>query len=137
MTGGDLTGNQIVTIQRELGTALVALGRRDLAQEAFVTAVDQFLQNGGGVVSFHHGIYRTAGKESMVDLLGAEATGDVPWDTIDGQNVIAVAPGGFVATYGVDYNGTIVSDDMTLDGVEPPVMYWVPSILGMWYIHSP
>jgi LysM repeat protein len=30
-----LTGNQIVTIQRELGTALVALDREDLALEAF------------------------------------------------------------------------------------------------------
>jgi hypothetical protein len=38
---GDLTGNQIVTIQRELGTAFVALGRDDLAREAFVAALVQ------------------------------------------------------------------------------------------------
>ncbi len=34
-----LTGNQIVTIQRELGTAYVALGREDLAVEAFRAAL--------------------------------------------------------------------------------------------------
>jgi nucleoid-associated protein YgaU len=33
--GGDVTAGQSVAIQRELGTALVALGRNDLAQEAF------------------------------------------------------------------------------------------------------
>lgn len=32
---GDVTAGQTVAIQRELGTALVALGRNDLAQEAF------------------------------------------------------------------------------------------------------
>lgn len=32
---GQLTGNQLVTIQRELGTALIALDREDLAIEAF------------------------------------------------------------------------------------------------------
>jgi LysM repeat protein len=33
--GGDVTAGQTVAIQRELGTALVALGRNDLAEEAF------------------------------------------------------------------------------------------------------
>jgi nucleoid-associated protein YgaU len=33
--GGDVTAGQTVAIQRELGTALVALGRNDLAQDAF------------------------------------------------------------------------------------------------------
>jgi LysM repeat protein len=36
---GELTGNQIVTIQRRLGTAYVALGRSDLAVEAFRAAL--------------------------------------------------------------------------------------------------
>jgi len=36
-----LTGNQIVTIQRELGTAYVALGREDLALEAFIAALER------------------------------------------------------------------------------------------------
>lgn len=36
---GALTGNQIVTIQRELGTAYVALDREDLAAEAFRAAI--------------------------------------------------------------------------------------------------
>lgn len=36
---GQLTGNQVVTIQRELATAYVALGRHDLAVEAFKVAL--------------------------------------------------------------------------------------------------
>ena len=34
-----LTGNQVVTIQRHLGTAYVALGRMDLAVNAFRAAL--------------------------------------------------------------------------------------------------
>ena len=82
-------------------------------QEAFVTAVDGFLQAGGGVVSFHHGLYFTAGKESMQDLLGAQATGTVIWDEVDGQNVIATRPSHFVASYGVDYPSTVSYEDVT------------------------
>jgi len=36
-----LTGNQVVTIQRELGTAYVALGREDLASNAFQAALER------------------------------------------------------------------------------------------------
>jgi hypothetical protein len=36
-----LTGNQVVTIQRELGTALVALDREDLALEAFKALLEK------------------------------------------------------------------------------------------------
>jgi hypothetical protein len=80
-------------------------------QEGFVSAVDGFLQAGGGLVSFHHGLYFTAGKESMQDLLGAQATGTVTWDEADGQNVIAALPGHFVASYGVDYPSTVSYED--------------------------
>lgn len=38
---GELTGNQIVTVQRELGTALIALDRDDLALEAFKALLEQ------------------------------------------------------------------------------------------------
>lgn len=38
---GDLTGNQVVTIQRELGTALVALGQVEAAKIAFGEALRQ------------------------------------------------------------------------------------------------
>jgi hypothetical protein len=38
---GELTGNQIVTVQRELGTALIALDREDLAFEAFKSLLEQ------------------------------------------------------------------------------------------------
>lgn len=36
---GDLSGNQLVTIQRELGTSLVALGEEQMAVDAFAAAV--------------------------------------------------------------------------------------------------
>lgn len=38
---GELTGNQLVTVQRELGTALIALDRDDLAFEAFKSLLEQ------------------------------------------------------------------------------------------------
>lgn len=38
---GDLTGNQIVTIHRELAVAYVALDRDDLARDAFVNALER------------------------------------------------------------------------------------------------
>jgi hypothetical protein len=42
LTGiGDLTGNQIVSIQRELGTALIALDRDDLARDAFMQMLEK------------------------------------------------------------------------------------------------
>lgn len=81
-------------------------------QAAFVAAVDAFLVAGGGVVSFHHGAYLTAGKEAMLDLIGGTATGAVPWDTVEGQDVIDVAPGHFVTTNGVEYTGTVVYADL-------------------------
>ena len=81
-------------------------------QEAFVTAVSQFLVAGGGVVSFHHGVYESPGKASMLDLLGAQASGAVPWNTTNGQNVIAIDAQHFVARYGVRYAGTIGYSDV-------------------------
>jgi LysM repeat protein len=38
---GNLTGNQLVTIERELGVAYVALGRDDLARGAFLVALER------------------------------------------------------------------------------------------------
>jgi hypothetical protein len=82
-------------------------GMNDQArQDAFVSAVNQFLVAGGGVVSFHHGIYETNGKASMLDILGGQASGEVPWNTVSGQNVIAVDPRHFVSRYAARYPAT-------------------------------
>lgn len=90
-------------------------GMNDQArQEAFVAATSQFLVAGGGVVSFHHGVYSTAGKASMLDILGGQATGSVPWNTVSGQSVIAVRPRHFVAQYGVRHEGTLAYADAGL-----------------------
>lgn len=75
-------------------------------QAAFVAAVENFLQTGGGVISFHHGIYLTNGKQPIQDVLGAEATGSVPWDTVNGQDVIFVGGDHFIGTHQINYIGT-------------------------------
>ncbi|WP_395373292.1 ThuA domain-containing protein [Marinicella sp. W31] len=72
-------------------------------QGDFVQAVESFLQSGGAVISFHHGIYQTAGKESIQSLLGAQATGSVPWDTMDGQTLIYVGGEHFIGTHEIAY----------------------------------
>lgn len=81
-------------------------------QADFVAAVDAFLVAGGGVISFHHGSYFTTGKESMLDLIGGTASGAVPWNTVDGQNVIDVLPGHFVTTHEIEYTGSVVYADV-------------------------
>lgn len=76
-------------------------------QAAFDAALEQFLIDGGGVVSFHHGAYLTAGKEAVLALLGGVASGTVTWNTVAGQNVIVVAPAHFVASNELEWAGTI------------------------------
>lgn len=93
-------------------------------QEAFVSAVAAFLAAGGGVISFHHGIYRTSGKESMQALLGAEATGNVPYDQVNGQNVIAVSSGDFITSNGIEYSGALAYEDATLGIAEADYSYF-------------
>ncbi len=75
-------------------------------QADFVTAVEQFLQTGGGVISFHHGIYLTNGKQPVQNLLGSQATGSVPWDTVNGQDVIYVGDDHFIGSHQINYDGT-------------------------------
>ena len=83
-----------------------------LRQQAFTDAVQAFLERGGGLVAFHHGLYATTGKEGMQFLMGAAAFGNVVWDTTTGQNVIATAPHHFVACNGVSYDGTRTYEDL-------------------------
>jgi len=48
----------------------------------------------------------------MMELIGATASGSVPWNTVDGQNIIDVAPGHFVTTQGVSYAGSVPYSDL-------------------------
>lgn len=82
-------------------------GNNDTGRQTdFVNAVTGFLQSGGGVISFHHGIYLTGGKQSIQDLLGSQATGAVPWNTVNGQDVIYVGGDHFIGAHQITYTGT-------------------------------
>ena len=81
-------------------------------QAAFVAAVEIFLEDGGGVVSFHHGLYLTPGKAGILDVIGGTAQGSVPWNTVSGQDVINVAPSHFVTTHEVEYTQNVSYADV-------------------------
>ena len=81
-------------------------------QTDFTAAVDAFLVAGGGLISFHHGSYTAAGKAGILDIIGGTAGGAVPWNTVDGQNVINVAPSHFITTNGVEYSGNVTYADL-------------------------
>lgn len=85
-------------------------GNEAARQQAFVDAVEGFLEDGGGVVSFHHGSYVTAGKEAILDLIGVQAS-SIAWNTMSGQNVIATAPRHFVDAWNVTYSGNVAYAD--------------------------
>ena len=89
-----------------------------IRQDAFTAAVSAFLTSGGGFVSFHHGAYTATGKSGILDLIGATASGSVPWNTVDGQNVINTSPGHFVTTNGVEYPSTVAYSD-AVRGIPP------------------
>jgi hypothetical protein len=74
-------------------------------QSALTDAVEQHLQRNGGVVVFHHGIYVDAGKEEILTLLGGQAS-SIAWDTSTGQRVFAVGGDHFIASNGMDYEGS-------------------------------
>ncbi|MCH8822914.1 MAG: hypothetical protein IH984_05325 [Planctomycetes bacterium] len=80
-------------------------------QEAFVDAVENYLIAGGGMISFHHGSYKTSGKDSIQSIIGATAVASVVWDTIDGQNVINVSPEHFVTNNSVEYTDQVIYSD--------------------------
>jgi hypothetical protein len=81
-------------------------------QDAFTAAVDTFLASGGGMIAFHHGSYTSTGKVGILELIGATAGGAVPWDTVNGQNVIDTAVGHFVTTNGISYGGMVAYADV-------------------------
>lgn len=94
--------------------------QNQLDQDDFTVAVEQFLQAGGGVVCFHHGIYYSQGKSGILDIIGGTATGNVPWNTSSGQDIISVVPSTqghyeFITSNGVNYTGTVAYEDASLN----------------------
>jgi hypothetical protein len=74
-------------------------------QVDLVAQVEAHLERGGGVVVLHHGLYVAAGKESILELIGAESN-SIAWNTSVGQRVFNLAPDHFVTLNGVTYTGT-------------------------------
>jgi MYXO-CTERM domain-containing protein len=83
-----------------------ALGCNASDQEAaLVAAFDTYLRAGGGIVVFHHGMFTFAGKQAILQLLGATAS-SLDYNTTVGQRVFDVAPGHFVTANATSYTGT-------------------------------
>ncbi len=80
-------------------------------QEAFTQAVENYLIAGGGMISFHHGSYKTSGKDSIQSVIGATAVGAVPWNIVDGQNVINVSPKHFITSNSIEYTDNVEYGD--------------------------
>ena len=74
-------------------------------QAEFTSEVEELLENGGGVVVFHHGTYEDAAKGEILELFGVTAR-SIAWNKSEGQRVFNFAPGHFVTTNGVRYTGS-------------------------------
>lgn len=77
----------------------------------------------------------TLGNRNVQGIAQHPVTGEI-WATEHGPmggdelNIIrkGVNYGWPLVTYGVDYSGEIVSDKTQMEGVEPPILHWTPSI---------
>ena len=87
-----------------------------------------------GREGFHPELY-TIGHRNMIGLTVHPVTGEI-WQNengpLGGDEVNILKPGANygwpLVSYGRDYSGAPVSDKRTLEGVEDPVLFWVPSI---------
>ena len=83
---------------------------------------------------FHPELY-TIGHRNMIGMTVHPETGEV-WQNengpLGGDEVNILKPGANygwpLVSYGRDYSGAPVSDKRTMEGVEDPVLFWVPSI---------
>jgi hypothetical protein len=83
-------------------------------QPELTAAFTTFLEGGGGIVVFHHGLYYEAVKQPILTLLGGQSTGYVY--EAGGQRVFNISPSHFVTSNGVTYAGT----DMLTAGAPVP-----------------
>jgi glucose/arabinose dehydrogenase len=87
-----------------------------------------------GQEGFHPELF-TIGHRNMVGMTVHPVSGEV-WQNENGpqggDEVNILQPGANygwpLVSYGRDYSGAPVSDKRTLEGVEDPVLFWVPSI---------
>jgi len=87
-----------------------------------------------GREGFHPALY-SIGHRNMVGMTVNPVTGEI-WQNengpLGGDEVNILKPGANygwpLVTYGIDYSGEPVSDKRTMEGVEDPVLFWVPSI---------
>lgn len=69
------------------------------------------------------GLYYNTATNTLWEVEHGPKGGDELNNVVKGKNY-----GWPVITYGIDYNGTPISDITKKDGLEQPVWYWVPSI---------
>lgn len=77
----------------------------------------------------------TYGHRNPQGLAVHPTTGEI-WETEHGPmggdevNLLSAGKnyGWPIASYGIDYNGTIITENLAVEGTEQPVWYWVPSI---------
>lgn len=87
--------------------------QNQLDQDNFTSAVESYLQQGGKLVTFHHGIYTASGKTGILDIVGGVATGSVPYNTTTGQRVIDVSPNHFITTNEIVYDDGTSYEDLS------------------------
>ena len=88
----------------------------------------------GGMPGYLPQIY-SVGHRSPQGLAVHPATGEL-WENEHGPlggdeiNIVRAGKnyGWPLVTYGKDYDGTVISESSTREGLEPPLMFWVPSI---------
>ncbi len=83
------------------------------------------------------------GHRNIQGMAPHPETGDI-WSNEHGPrggdeiNIVAKAKnyGWPVASYGINYNGTVLTKSTLLAGIEPPLLYWIPSIApsGMAFV---
>lgn len=77
-------------------------------QPAFTDLIAAALAQGTSLVVLHHGLYvdftNRGVKQALLNLIGAQSD-SIAWNTTEGQRVINVSGGHFIASNGLDYEG--------------------------------
>ena len=95
--------------------------------QAFSTSNDQNVKSHKGIFSYGHRNPQGLAFDKATNTIYENEHGPRGGDEI---NVLVTGKnyGWPKITYGVDYTGLPISDKVAMDGMEQPLLYWVPSI---------